>query len=467
MEKEVIMGGKWNILGKRYDGELVFNRTNGGIWLDIHYIDRSEFFLTWNNKEMEILEITGITNQQVNCILTDCKVMKRQSTDVVRHHIIIGAKNLFWGLSKRKKQSIKFNEIKFNLAGIFQWSKLHGFKVIDDNPEYKLQLGYKFKDKVSIRIDENTLIEFVPILGSFKRDTLIENIHLSQYVSVNIIKERPALYEIFFEDLNKVINMIMLATNDKVNIRKIICCDYNKYHLVGDIKNYYKYEMISHNMKDDDVLEESSIDSVYYLFDLPELCNDGKINNWFKTYDQYKSIYELYLLGIKNNIPLEIRFSNLMQSLELIHTLKYNKKRKFITHVKEKFKDNPKLIDEITNNVDQKESTYIILRSRLIDLFANPFELTFKTCIYENIVKFCDILSDSRNYYTHYNKSKRNRCVVKENLLNSIYVLRYIVSCYILENLGFSIDYINKKNEIEVSLFARDKVIDKILENRR
>lgn len=465
MEKDIVMGGRWNILGKKYDGELIFNRTNGIILLDVHYIDQSEFF-TWYNKDRIISEITGITNQQVKCILTDCTVEKMHSTNFVRHQIVIRAKSLFWGLTKRKKQTIKFNEIKFELSGIFQWSKLNGFE-INDEPEYKLQLGYKFKDKVSVKIDDNTTIEFVPVLGGFKYDTLVEDIHLSQFVYISIIKEKPEFYENFFDDLNKVINMVMLATNNKVNIQKINCFDYNKYNLIGKTKDYYKYEMISHNMKIDDTLEYRSSDSIYYLFDLPELCNEGKINNWFKTYEQYKSIYELYLLGIKNNIPLEIRFSNLMQALELIHSIKYNKKKKFINHIEEKFKDNPNLIDEIINNEDQKESPYIILRSRLIDLFDNPFELTYKTSIYNNIIKFCDVLTDSRNYYTHYNESKRNKCVVKENLLNSIYVLRYIVSCYILENLGFSIEYINKKNESEVNLFDRDNVIDKIVENKR
>ena len=39
------------------------------------------------------------------------------------------------------------------------------------------------KDKISIKVDEETTIEFVPGMGSFNPDMLVEKLSISQYVS--------------------------------------------------------------------------------------------------------------------------------------------------------------------------------------------------------------------------------------------------------------------------------------------
>ena len=467
MEKDTIIGGKWNILGKKYEGDLVFNKSNGGIILSIYYKDCNHF-RAWDNQPLYIDEITGTLNQKIKCILTDCKIVKRHTQAFVKHHIVIVAKSIFFGISKRKKKSIKFNEMQFKMSNIFAWTKLNVFKELLDNQDYWLNIVCESKDKISVKIDDNTTLEFVPTMGSFNSNMLVENIKLNQFVSINIKKEIPTSYDKFFEDLDKVINLITLATNKRINISKIVCLDYNKFYMIGDIKDYIKYEMVSNKMKIDDSIEEDNrIEIMDYLFDLPEINSNNKIKVWFNTYDKYRNIYNLYLLGVKNDIPIEIRFSNLMQAIELLHSIKFSRKKKFFKHLDEKFIDNPEIIDDIKNNKDQKDNGFIILRSRLIDVFTNDFELTKSSNICANVIQFADILADSRNYYTHYNDSKRNKCVVKDNLKFSVIILEYIVSSYILKRLGFSLDYINKKQKYTLNYIISEKMIEKILENKR
>lgn len=169
MEKDNIIGGKWNILGKSYDGDLIFNKSNGGIVLSIYYKDQNHF-LAWDNQPLYINEITGTLNQKIKCILTDCKVVKRHTQAFVKHHIIIVAKSIFFGISKRKKQNIKFNEMHFKMSNIFAWTKLNGFKELFDNKDYWLNIVYESKDRVSVKIDDNTTIEFVPTMGAFNQN---------------------------------------------------------------------------------------------------------------------------------------------------------------------------------------------------------------------------------------------------------------------------------------------------------
>lgn len=467
MEKDIVIGGKWNILGEKYDGDLIFNKSNGGILLSIYYKNSQEF-IAWQSKEINIKEITGVTNQQSNCILADCTVVKRHTQNLMTHHIVIVAKSLFFGLKNKKKSTIKFNEINFELSNIFQWSKLNGFEQSFDDAEYRYNLKYKFKEMVSVRIDDNTIVEFSPILGKINGNTLVENITVSQFVSIKIKKDKSAEYGDFFKDLEKVIDLIMIATKKKISIKKIICLDYTKYQVFYEKKDYFKFEMIDSRIN---YLENdnpsSSIEINNYLFDLPEINKECKLENWFKKYNEYRNIYNLYLLGIKNDVPIEIRFTNLMQALELMHSIKFSRKKKFYKHIETKFMDNKKLIDNIKNNVDQFKSPYIILRSRIIDVLINNFALTSNYDMASKAIDLADILTDSRNYYTHYNSSKKSKAVVKNNLKSSIFILEYLNSCYILEELGFSIEYINKKLENDVHQIISQEMISKIIENER
>lgn len=466
MEKDTIIGGKWNILGKNYEGDIVFNKSNGGIVLSIYYKNQSNFF-AWENKPCYINEITGTLNQKVKCILTDCKVVKRHSEAFVRHHIIIVAKSIFFGINNLKKSTIKFNEMHFKLSNVFQWSKLNGFEELFDNHDYWLNIAYKPKEKISIDVDENTTIEFVPVMGPHDANMLLEKIDISQFVSIYIKKKNATIYSHFFDDLEKVINLVELATNKKVDIRKIECLDYNKFHMIGDIKDYFKYEMIDYRMKDNNEESDNKIEIMEYLFDLPEIYSENKLKNWFNTYDKYRSIYNLYLLGIKNDIPIEIRFSNLMQAMELLHSIKFSRLKKFYKHIETKFINNLEIIEDIENNDDQRESCFILLRSRIIDIFINEFQLTTRASMITNIIPLSNILADSRNYYTHYNDSKRNKCVVKDNLTYCVLVLEYLISCYILKELGFSVEYINKKKKYTLDYIIGENMIEKIIENKR
>ena len=75
--------------------------------------------------------------------------------------------------------------------------------------------------------------------------------------------------------------------------------------------------------------------------------------------------------------------------------------------------------------------------------------------------------SDTRNYYTHYDDAKRNKCLVGKNLEYAIYILDYLTSNFILLNLGFSIDEINKKKDLVLNDIHSLKMIEKIIENER
>lgn len=200
-----------------------------------------------------------------------------------------------------------------------------------------------------------------------------------------------------------MINLIKLATNEEVNINEICGYRNDKTYVCGDKKYYYEFCMVTNEMRNNIL---SYCDDTNYLYSLPNMISEGKIEVWFKTYNDYKNVYELYLLSYKDEVSSEISFIYLVQALELLHRIKFKNKNKFMKYLKNKLQDKKELWDNIRENSDQEDSRYIILRSRLIDMIDCDFEIKndFKE---ETIIKLADIITNSRNYYTHFSESKK------------------------------------------------------------
>lgn len=165
---------------------------------------------------------------------------------------------------------------------------------------------------------------------------------------------------------------------------------------------------------------------------------------------------------------MEIKFCNYMQAIELFHRQTYKSyNRTFKNHISEKFIDNQELKNEIVENHDQKGSPFITLRSRLIDIFTEDKELLKSENVKENVVKFSDIMCNTRNYYTHYDENKKDKCLVKENLICGINILNYLLCYIILDQLDFDVAYIDNKLKERMEYILRDKKIEKLLKNER
>lgn len=464
---DITIGGKWKILGKQYSGDLTFNKTNGIIILSIYYKD-NEGFIDLMNKPADITIITGKLNQEINCTLVDCRIIKRHSNSFVRHHMVIKADTMFINISNKEKTDIKFNEVHFRIPNIIKWSQLSGFEYMKD-PSYHFKIGYKFKNSISEKINDNTTIEFVPVFGKFNFDMQVEELDISQHVEIRIKKKEATPFEDFFEDFDIVVNLITLAIGLKVNVSLVQGVNYNNSTSKANKKNNIKYEIIKNTINNTSTNNPDKIESIRnYLFYLPEFASAGKLKIWFDTYKDYKNIYNLYNLGINNHVSDEIKFCNLMQALELIHLKKYKKTDKFFKHIEEKFKDNKEIINLIEKNPDQvNNDKYIILKNRIIDIFINDFNLTNKENLIEKIDKISTIFSDTRNYYTHYDDAKKDKCLVGKNLKYGIYILDYLVSNYILQNLNFNMDEINSKKDYVLNNIHNEKMIDKIIKNER
>ena len=463
MNNNIVMSGLWTILNKQYSGNLIYNKDNGTMTLSI-FINNMYDFISEFDLPIHIEVITGKLSYGMGCTLVDCYINYIYTGNIANNSIEIVVEKSFFNISSNNKKQIKFNEMRFKIPNIIKWSGLNGFNLVKSN-EYDLNIIYKFKKTISQFIDKNITIEFVPYLGEYDIDLCFEQINFNQYIELRIKAKELTNYSVFFDYAEKVLNLIMLATGQKVNVSYIYGINYNKYIKFEKEKEYIKHEVIAHLIKAS--INGNPDKNENYMFYLSELLKNDRLKEWFSTYDDYKIIYELYILETKTDITDEIRFCNLMQALELLHVKKFKNKESFYKHIENKFEDKKEIITLIEENADQKTSPYIILKSRIIDILTDSISPDIFRDIYGKIDSLSTILTDTRNYYTHYNEAKKAKCLVKENLKQGAFLLKYILSRNILLNLGYDIEEIDKKQLYIINRIKKLKIIENILENSR
>ena len=66
---------------------------------------------------------------------------------------------------------------------------------------------------------------------------------------------------------------------------------------------------------------------------------------------------------------------------------------------------------------------------------------------------FVEKVVDTRHYFTHYSKSKENKIFKGKELLFAIEILRIVLSYYLLKEIGFEKEFVEKKiREMQTTL---------------
>lgn len=212
-----------------------------------------------------------------------------------------------------------------------------------------------------------------------------------------------------------------------------------------------------------DVQENNKFQMLYNLEDVLDreqmvLCNwNDKRERILPAINLYYSILNY------RDMPQEMYFLNIVQALETYHSrFKYGDKlKKYKNHLKELFRCEIEEIPEphkeayyCATQADDNVS-YIILKSRLVDLFNDDFCLGMYP-VYVNgevveMYSFIDTIVDTRHYYTHYGKSKENKALKNIDLEYGIRILMILFEYHFLKELGFELGYIKKRVDKSLS----------------
>lgn len=444
-------GGTWNIpfVKENLSGDIHINNREGLISLKIYNISKSAL------KESIDL-IHGVLTNGRKITLVDCNVLNVKLESDDKQSILISAAYAINDLAFDKLDDIKFHKMSFKVSNILKWSGLSGFCTPSIN-KVNYCLEYKLKEPIIYKIDDETDIIFSPKFNAQNIAIESEAINLKQTVWINIINKSPKQLEEIIAILNKILNLVRLGSEKKVDILKI------KAYESLDSKSFI--DIFTDTSYDENYEEFYDEESLFKLDDL--LSEDNKLlANWFLKYNLLEPILELYLSTLYYGyMSTKRKFLNIVQALEAYHMrFCFNDGPLFVEKIEglfEEFEDKERHYKEF-KTINQKRKKSIFLKNRLSDLFIDQFGLDAYLRDELKIQNFLRAVVDTRNYHTHYSLEQKDRILEKARLKEAIYVLKSILEFYLLKEIGFLseeiYDKILQRIELASELYGYDDI---------
>lgn len=430
IDKDKHFTGTFNISGEEITGELIYNKKNGIILLNlIKTIPQPDIF-GQSYKDIDI--ITGVLNSGAHVTLFNNRCVKNHTQAFQSQQINYISKYIIW--SKDFATERKFHKLRCVIENGLKWSDLSrldttNFNCIKIKDDVDKKTFSFFDAKITFFTSLNCELFNYPI----KEESKVFERLVIEFESK---KEESPNYFISLRD--KILSFISFAIRDNVNVIEQYLYDYNDSYLIGEtVMEYYKHTLITseRNLS----IQNNSVHEFNFL--LSDISTDSINDELIKL----EPIFNLYLSLFKYvDMPIEMIFLNIVQALETFHSRFFysNKKEEYVKSVIDRFGDsvNFKYIEPLLLSDTQKDSNcnYIILVSRLNDLLIGKNDGLF----YEYYIKnpqYAQTIADTRHYYIHYGKTKENKALKGEELLNAICVLTSLLEYNICLVLGIDI----------------------------
>lgn len=460
--EEIKISGIWQIKKREFKGELHIIKNKRMIRLILQSQELREV-LGDDDFPDKIDLINGISFlNKVNITLLSCRTLRKNSnfsTGITTY--LIDCKYCIYGLEFKNNEKVTFNKLQVRLTNSIEWSTLNGFALKRGNKKSIENIEYTFKKKIAYNIDENIKLEVTPWFGGGSFYLNSERIILRQHVTINFVCKRLEKFENIIRELEKFIALIEFSTKQKVEIVEIKGFRNNKSYKIPEIR---KRQYISYRIyfaKEVDIKNEDyeiNKRDRDFTCNLRQIMEVNGLTSWFEKYEDLKPIIDSYRKNIKSieyydELPEEEIFINLIKALEFYHTRfvveslqDYNKI--IDRELKNALPQNEQLIRDFIYDNTQINADYVLLKSRICHLLLKDMPISYFES-FTDILNFINSVVDTRHYYTHYNKSKQYKAMRGVELSITNIILQSILESYILKELGFSKNFIDKHRQNE------------------
>lgn len=421
--------GTFKIIDEQIIGDLIYNKKDGIIILSLVKELTDKSFL--GKSYGRISRITGKLNSGAVVTLFNNQCTNNYTHAFQSQKLIFRAEYMIW--AKEEKLDLKFNKMTCILKNAYAWSGLSAFEDSESGLGFKLK--ETFEEKIynwfGAKITFSTYLNH-NLFGP-PRD---EETKIIQRLIVNIELDSKKELNEFIIIRNKIISLLSFAIKNNINIEEEYLNDFDDSYIVEEkVVSYYKYYL----MTSEGQLNDLKTQPWNYNFSLNQLPTDKDINDELV---KLEPIFNLYLSLFKyRDMPKEMIFLNIVQALETFHSRFFydNKKEKYVEAVMERFGEFPDFekFEKLLLCDTQKDENchYIILVSRLNDLLIGEYNGLFYEYYWEN-ERYAQTIADTRHYYTHYGKSKEEKALKGEELIEAIYILRVLLEYHICLVLG-------------------------------
>lgn len=418
--------GTFNIDGEEITGELIYNKEKGVTMLNlIKQLTDVPIGRSYPNLDV----ITGVLNSGTTVTLFHNRCTKNHTQGFQTQQLIFVADYSIW--SKNDVINKKYDKLECILENALEWSGLSvvdtsdlsvvKFKGNENKNEYHW-FGAKITFSTSLKCE---LFD----LPHKEESTVVERL----IVSIEADEKQATSY--FTAIRNKVISLISFAIKDNVNVDEQYLYDYDDSYRIGEHTEYYKHYLYTSEHR----LSIHNNSRWEYNFTLAQLLPEKDIK---KELTLLEPIFNLYLSLFKyTDMPPEMVFLNVVQALETFHARFFydDSKDKYVASVIDRFgsRQNYSDIEKLLLCDTQKDENckYIILVSRLNDLLIGKHDGLFSD-YYVADAGFAQTVADTRHYYTHYGKSKEEKALKGDKLIDAIGILALLLEYNVCLQLG-------------------------------
>ncbi len=367
------------------------------------------------------------------------------------------------GIHLQNSEQIRFKSIAVELSLLDEWMGISGIEYSFDGNTKKISVN--IPETYKTKVENDLSIELVPAHSIKFRRMTDENkpldVSISQKYLVNLSFDVEKGFDDYFKTLNKFINFLTLMISQPISYLSI-----KGKHPANTIQNdgntIYPEIVILPGLSKNPEPSSISPYNIFIPFDEIKKNIQQYVERWFILETKYESAIQLFFGSIINTQNYSFQtFSNLIQSLEVYHRMKYPDMLQFdksefesisksiIDFVPDKFKEWITKVLEHSNN--------IILRKRLENLIKTNALLLklFKNS--DEIDSFIFKITETRHYYTHYSPEKEQNAATGIELFNINGKLGIILRILLTYGLGFNEEEIEKfvKNNSEYKEFLR------------
>ncbi len=407
-----------------------------------------------SGKFFETKIINGFSTNGKKLSLFKCYESNRSASYPGIETSILQASYLFVGANFINEDEICFNKIAVKLKNLDTWLGISGFDIQYNQDELSTNIYYKLPQSIEFKINSSFNAKFNFISSNPSRSVFTKKAAIEQ--SVQLILEPQDKIDYHFKELLKqvhIFQMFVTLSTYTASFPLEIIFNSPKYYLEFDAKkipeNIQLYYATSIKPKDKEIIHWDM------LFSYRDIENNFEkiINKWYGQHDKINSILGLFLDNFYNpGIFNENRFLNIAQALETYHrrfkknnVLPKDQHKKRIENIINSFSD------ELKEWLKQKLSfsNEPTLKERIDELLKEYSNDTIQKLI-KDFESFSKLVKDSRNYYTHYDKSLEKKAARGGDLYYLTERMKVLLTCCLLNVTGFDNNLIQellKRNE--------------------
>ena len=431
--------------GYEFEGNLVVNKDQRGLFLELLIPAAKDGGPTVGIRRgtrVPFIQGSLFGDEKIvlyNCVFLDTNGFIGNVLQLVR------CEYAFEGLNVGSENQLVFSDAFILFSGMLEWTRLCSFKPVF-NRNNSRSIEWHREESVELCLEDGLTLTFSPDISSHY-GPYEQEASMSQSVITRFKYKKPISWEHVMQDSKKVRYLCSFALRDYAQIEGIRYLSPSLYEEKNtESAHPLMPQSVLFGSGKDNVVNPSPGRGFFSLFGFQEGINNGAIQKWFAVFERLEPILDLYFSVLEGIVRAPaFQFLNLVQALETFHA-------RFVTNdVQEAIIKANALQDEHAKNNSYKIDFLIKPEQsggRKVHLYTRLAYLSYDCANYpwrftEYLGKekaFLTKIVDSRNYFTHYSETKKDKAFKENELTNVNKRLVNLLQYHILKELGFDDD---------------------------